>query len=125
MNIDYKMLPPGRNRRLSYSANLQQRTFHAQTTFSNYFQTGQRHVIEMMNEQIQFPTNSHGLLSLQLLQKTSVQLSTEMSFCVICQADITKTDIVRQLDCKHSFHINCIDTWFIENKCCPTCKRDI
>jgi len=39
--------------------------------------------------------------------------------CLECMED----DIVRTLDCEHSFHVNCIEQWF-EKKCsCPYCNK--
>lgn len=45
--------------------------------------------------------------------------------CVICQDNIEIESIIRVLQCKHLFHVNCIDRWFCENKKCPLCKKMI
>lgn len=57
------------------------------------------------------------------LMLSCVENSEGLDFCVICQDDIY-LDIVRKLSCKHVYHIDCIDKWFIDNTICPTCKRD-
>jgi len=46
--------------------------------------------------------------------------------CTICQDDIEMNQEIRQIDhCSHSFHRDCIDTWFQGNVNCPTCRHDI
>lgn len=65
-----------------------------------------------------------GLISKDLLDKSKINSSDNLSFCTICQQDIF-LDIVRTLDCSHSYHVNCIDTWFTENKKCPQCRFEI
>lgn len=46
--------------------------------------------------------------------------------CTICQDAIeTSQDVRRLTHCNHSFHVNCIDTWFQSNVRCPTCRHDI
>jgi hypothetical protein len=46
--------------------------------------------------------------------------------CTICQDTIETSQEVRNLThCNHTFHINCIDTWFQNNVRCPTCRHDI
>jgi len=43
--------------------------------------------------------------------------------CGICIEKMKKNDIVRELSCKHSFHIDCIDQWFEKKCCCPYCNQ--
>jgi E3 ubiquitin-protein ligase ATL6/9/15/31/42/55 len=46
--------------------------------------------------------------------------------CAICQDPIEQGQNVRILNyCTHSFHTNCIDTWFATHVTCPTCRHDI
>jgi len=45
--------------------------------------------------------------------------------CSICRENFEYIDIIRQLNCEHVFHINCIDTWFTKNKTCPECRYEI
>jgi hypothetical protein len=65
-----------------------------------------------------------GLISKNLIEKSSIDSSKGMSFCTICQQDIY-LDIVRKLNCTHEYHVNCIDRWFVENKKCPQCRFEI
>jgi hypothetical protein len=67
-----------------------------------------------------------GLITKNLLKNSIVKLNeNDNEFCVICQDDIDIDDIVRNINCSHTFHINCIDNWFVENKKCPTCKFEL
>ena len=43
--------------------------------------------------------------------------------CGICIEKMKRNDIVRELNCKHSFHIDCIDQWFEKKCCCPYCNQ--
>ena len=43
--------------------------------------------------------------------------------CSICQEDIENGTYVRELSCKHTFHMGCIHRWFRRKRCCPTCRN--
>ena len=46
--------------------------------------------------------------------------------CAICQDSIDTSARIRRLRaCHHTYHQNCIDTWFQESVHCPTCRHDI
>jgi hypothetical protein len=46
--------------------------------------------------------------------------------CSICQEDIRLGEEIRSIcHCNHSFHINCIDTWFQRSVRCPNCRFDV
>ena len=79
------------------------------------------HEYEVLSD---LPDVKVGLVSKSLLDKSHVENSCDVSFCAICQHDIF-LDIIRKLDCGHSYHIKCIDTWFIDNKKCPQCRYEI
>jgi len=50
----------------------------------------------------------------------------ESIVCSVCQDTITVEDDVRRINhCEHSFHVGCIDTWFVRNVHCPVCRHDI
>lgn len=72
----------------------------------------------------ELPTVKIGLISSDLIKKSTINSSNGVSFCSICQQDIF-LDIVRTLECSHYFHVNCIDRWFTENKKCPQCRFEI
>ncbi|KAM9788400.1 E3 ubiquitin-protein ligase TTC3 [Neosynchiropus ocellatus] len=41
--------------------------------------------------------------------------------CVICHEEMT-SDSSRVLDCRHTFHVECISSWLKEQSTCPTCR---
>jgi hypothetical protein len=46
--------------------------------------------------------------------------------CTICQETFDQGQQIRRIrHCNHSFHLDCIDTWFSGNVHCPTCRHDI
>ncbi|KAI9281427.1 hypothetical protein BC943DRAFT_133975 [Umbelopsis sp. AD052] len=49
--------------------------------------------------------------------------------CAICLEEYLPQDFYRKLPCGHTFHTECVDTWFantqkVEQIACPTCKAD-
>ncbi|KAM7265683.1 hypothetical protein ACFE04_003366 [Oxalis oulophora] len=43
--------------------------------------------------------------------------------CSICLADYKSSDSLRLLpDCKHLFHVKCVDPWLRLNPTCPVCR---
>jgi hypothetical protein len=148
--MSYRDLPPGRERMLAYANEIDTRlrsrriaTYEAVADVLNNFEPtvtnimfgsirprfGRRNAIYMSPIQeyeilSELSDIKIGLVSKNLLDKTKVENSESVSFCAICQQDIF-LDIVRKLECEHSYHIKCIDTWFIENKKCPQCRHEI
>lgn len=45
--------------------------------------------------------------------------------CVICLDPYADGDQLRQMPCKHEFHVKCIDPWLLANHNCPLCKYNI
>ena len=46
--------------------------------------------------------------------------------CPICQCDEYEDgDVVRRLQCRHTFHSECVDSWLARKKSCPLCQRNI
>ena len=44
--------------------------------------------------------------------------------CSICINQYQKNDVLRQLKCKHEFHIKCIDNWLLNHSVtCPICRQ--
>jgi hypothetical protein len=139
------MLPPSRRRGILYANNLstRRRTSSSITRRNNIFSPIVGNSIPRRNNIFSPIVGNHiqrhdnyifwsqlqdvkiGLLTKNLIKNSSVKLNDVPSFCVVCQDDIVINDIVRNIKCSHSFHINCIDNWFIENKKCPICKYEL
>ena len=145
---NYKELSPGLSRRQAYSKELEnrqlvpvtrnqiireyvsrlpQRTFYTNiepvTVPTRIWEFQENHfTYENLVNLNDVPT---GLISKNILENTIVKNNKNQVFCVVCQETIKYYDIIRELQCTHSFHINCIDTWFIEKNKCPTCKAEI
>jgi hypothetical protein len=46
--------------------------------------------------------------------------------CSVCQENYRDGDYIRGIHhCSHSFHMECIDRWFLSNVHCPLCRYDI
>lgn len=43
--------------------------------------------------------------------------------CVICLENFKLHEMLRLLDCGHSFHVQCIDEWLALSVECPLCKQ--
>ena len=129
--MNYLLLPPGLSRRMAYSNYLETRRRIRQRHVNTYLHISPIRRQNMNRVDFSYEYLSQlkdvkiGLISKNILNKTEVKLNTNDNFCVICQEDINISDIIREINCKHSFHINCIDNWFIENKKCPMCKYEI
>ncbi|KAL3123969.1 hypothetical protein niasHT_003676 [Heterodera trifolii] len=48
----------------------------------------------------------------------------EMHDCAICLAEIEAEQMVVQLPCKHFYHAECLNTWFIGHSTCPICRTE-
>ena len=58
-------------------------------------------------------------------EKKYSDISTEFNTCSICQDDFDKDHIVRQLNCNHIYHKECIDKYFLEYSYkCPICRTE-
>ena len=44
--------------------------------------------------------------------------------CPICLEE-NENNLCRRLKCGHSFHCECIDKWFVNNKTCPICRFNL
>jgi hypothetical protein len=58
-----------------------------------------------------------------LKYKRVVNSNTE---CSICLTEFKRNTNVRVLPCSieksHSYHVKCIDTWFVQHQTCPICR---
>lgn len=43
--------------------------------------------------------------------------------CAICLCEYKEAEMMRMLpDCKHCFHLKCVDAWLRLNATCPVCR---
>jgi hypothetical protein len=53
-------------------------------------------------------------------------VNRQVDICTICQDSIDERQVVRKItSCGHYFHKDCIDSWFLRDVHCPTCRHDI
>nr|GEY79355.1 NEP1-interacting protein-like 1 [Tanacetum cinerariifolium] len=46
--------------------------------------------------------------------------------CAICLQSFKNREVVRELpECRHIFHLKCIDEWLIRSGSCPVCRSDV
>lgn len=101
---------PGLERRLAYGNYVRSRQFRQRTDLWTY-----ERLVELEDVQRGVPMS---LLS----SSSKLQVATGSTFCVVCQETCKEhVDVVRVLKCGHSFHMCCIDTWFINHVKCPLC----
>ena len=51
---------------------------------------------------------------------------TEEECCRVCLSEIEEGDKVRNLKCKHTFHMDCLDTWLQQYRAtCPLCRNKV
>jgi hypothetical protein len=130
--MSYTNLPPGRNRMLAYSNYLETRRRYNRIVLSPI--TTFRYSIIRRDEGISlnYDTLSRledvkiGLINKRMVLNTKVSLNKDKElFCVICQEKVEENKIIRSLKCAHSFDLECIDKWLVNNKNCPACKDDV
>ncbi|RHN42975.1 putative transcription factor C2H2 family [Medicago truncatula] len=49
------------------------------------------------------------------------KLAAEHIDCRVCLSEFEEGDIVRSLNCEHTFHKDCLDKWFLQEQYCATC----
>ena len=59
-----------------------------------------------------------------LNKNTKLVKSTTATECPICLEKISRDSIVRETNCNHIFHANCIDRWFEVSCKCPLCNNE-
>lgn len=65
-------------------------------------------------------------LSLEQINKLPLVRYTrkEEENCAICMDEFKYDNELRELpQCKHLFHVGCIDMWLVRNDTCPLCKK--
>ncbi|KAM7250906.1 hypothetical protein ACFE04_022789 [Oxalis oulophora] len=61
-----------------------------------------------------------------LYTKSKNEMSNRKEECVICLEEFEQGCQCCQLvQCKHIYHLHCIDTWLNVNKHCPLCRQSV
>jgi hypothetical protein len=137
----YTYLDPGLSRRLSYSEYIRNRyrqrrnrinshTYASSNVYNNVYYgvpydtttyLSNRNAFEITERAVTITTLKN------LLSKSIVKINKDDDLiCAICQDEIEKaTSIIRELECKHVYHIECIDKWLSIKNECPMCKNTI
>jgi hypothetical protein len=56
----------------------------------------------------------------------SLSISGKHFLCVICQHEVLKDELIMELECKHSFHVDCIREWLTKyHSTCPVCRHAV
>ncbi|KAE8685658.1 RING-H2 finger protein ATL72 [Hibiscus syriacus] len=71
-----------------------------------------------------------GLKKLDLERIPVAVLGSDSNFnsteCSICLGEFEDGEKVRVLpECKHGFHVRCIDTWLVSHSSCPNCRHSL
>ncbi len=139
--MDYRQLPVGRRRANAYALSVENRRFRRRRRLQRQnYQNNVNNISSLINNIRISPIHTFyrvqifeydnledvkiGLINKNILKHTKIHINeSHDKTCVICQDDIELKDIIRTITtCNHSYHIECIDRWFTENKKCPMCK---
>jgi hypothetical protein len=75
---------------------------------------------------ITYEEEQNGLKLSDLMLLSKIILCPVNDICAICQDTVNQNvDIIRELNCKHFFHVCCIDRWFCMSATCPLCKKSL
>lgn len=54
------------------------------------------------------------------------EMAQSTTDCVVCLGEFEEGEWLRHLpNCKHVFHISCIDNWFLSHSNCPICRSEV
>lgn len=54
-----------------------------------------------------------------------MELAGSMAECAICLTEFVDGDKIRVMEeCRHGFHVDCIERWLCSHSSCPTCRRN-
>ncbi|KAI3879628.1 hypothetical protein MKX03_029356 [Papaver bracteatum] len=72
------------------------------------------------------PNSVDKLPKFNIIRKGTVDQCGENISCSICLQDFNEGETARELpNCKHLFHLLCIDGWLIIQASCPVCRKDV
>lgn len=120
---------PGLERRLAYSEYIRSRNRRnrSRDVLENFIQIDNYNSLNIIGRS--FSNNiKNGLSLFDLINRSQIYLVQNSKFeCPICQDNdkMHNSYVIRQLDCNHKFHIDCIETWLSNAVTCPICRKDL
>ncbi|CAH8265685.1 unnamed protein product [Arabidopsis lyrata] len=58
--------------------------------------------------------------------RTTDGVATSATECAVCLSVLEEQDTARELpNCKHIFHVDCVDTWLTTCPTCPVCRTEV
>ena len=90
----------------------------------NEYKSQQTFNMILANRQLPFPPIQPKVQSGEVF-RYRIGLSLESSTCMICTEDFVLEEQLKSLYCFHTFHLQCIETWFKNDRemRCPNCNR--
>ena len=62
----------------------------------------------------------------QFKEKNQGETNQSCTDCAVCLGDFQEGEQLRHLPtCSHSFHVSCIDAWFLDHSNCPLCRSEV
>lgn len=56
------------------------------------------------------------------LMEAASETDAEPEMCVICMENLEEGELVRTMQCGHTFHVGCIGPWIDDRNECPVCR---
>lgn len=94
-----------------------------QSLLSDYFEREMLH--EAMSRSLVEEEKNTNKVNHSIRVKTNKCQSDKTETCAICLGTIRKNTNVYDLECKHHFHIRCLDKWVKRRQECPICRNSI
>ncbi|KAJ4973081.1 hypothetical protein NE237_006255 [Protea cynaroides] len=58
--------------------------------------------------------------------RQSIQVDKDARECAVCLGTLEEGEMARLLpNCKHTFHVECINMWLISHSTCPICRSSV
>ena len=73
------------------------------------------------------PERTRNIITINELNNNS-SLSVSNNYednCTICLEKYKENQVIRNLNCNHSFHQSCVDKWFENHQSCPICRTTL